>query len=77
MNKNGREKNTDARRGRRYPDYRRRWIITSFPVAIVAIRPIAVTVMPAPSLLVPAVVMSTTVIFAEGRHHVYTADHGG
>jgi hypothetical protein len=52
-------------------------------VAIVAIRPalhIAAVVIPRPSVLVTALVMSSLifmVIFAEGRHHIYTADHGG
>jgi hypothetical protein len=69
------KKNTDARRGRRYPDNRRRWIINSFTMAIVAIRPIhtAVVIITASLLLVTAVVLF--VIFAVGRHHVYNADH--
>jgi hypothetical protein len=83
MNKDGREKDTDARRWRRCIDDRRGRIINSFPVAIVAIRPalhIAAVVIPRPSVLVTALVMSSLifmVIFAEGRHHIYTADHGG
>jgi hypothetical protein len=70
MNKDGWEKDTDARRWRRCIDDRRGGIINSFPVAIVAIRPIIT-----PAMHIPTPVMSHTVIFAEGRHHVYTADH--
>jgi hypothetical protein len=75
MNKDGRGKDSYARRGRRYPDNRRRWIINSFPVPIIAIRPIhtAVVIITASVLLVTAVVLF--VIFAVGRHHVYNADH--
>jgi hypothetical protein len=89
MNKNGWEKDTDTPRWRRCIDDPRRGI-NSFPiavVAIVAIRPIitpaiyiAVVVIPTPSVLVTAVVMSShtfRAIFTEGRHHVYTADHCG
>jgi hypothetical protein len=78
MNKEGWEKDTDARRGRRCIDYRGRWIINSFPVPIIAIRTIhrpAVVMATASLLLVTAVVMSPAVISAESRHHVYTADH--
>jgi hypothetical protein len=82
MNIDGWEKDTDARRWRRCIDDPRRGIISSFPVAIVAIRPIitpaihiAVVVISTPSVLVTAFVMF--VIFAEGRHHVYAADHCG
>jgi hypothetical protein len=71
MNKNGWEKDTDARRWRRCIDDPRRGIINSFPVAIVAIRPIITPAM------IPTPVISLTVIFAEGRHHAYTADHCG
>jgi hypothetical protein len=76
MNKDGRGKDSYARRGRRCPDDRRRWIINSFPVPIIAIRPIhtAVVIITASVLLVTAVVLF--VIFAVGRHHVYNADHG-
>jgi hypothetical protein len=83
MNKDGWKKDTDARRWRRCIDDRRGRIINSFPVAIVAIMPatlIAAVVIPTPSVLVTAVVMSSLifmVIFAEGRRHVYTADHCG
>jgi hypothetical protein len=76
MNKERWEKDTDARRGRRCPDDRRRWIINSFTMAIVAIRSIhrpAVVITTASVLLVTAVVLF--VIFAVGRHHVYNADH--
>jgi hypothetical protein len=75
MNKYGWEKDPDARRWRRYPDYRRRWIITSFPVAIMTIRPVitVMVIIPPSVLFVTAVVFF--VIFTEGRHHVYTADH--
>ena len=75
MNKDGRGKDSYARRGRRYPDNRRRWIINSFPVPIIAIRPIhtAVVIITASLLLVTAVVLF--VIFAVGRHHVDNADH--
>lgn len=71
MNKEGREKDTDARRWRRCIDDPRRGIINSFPVAI-AIRPIN-------TLVTAVVVFSPTfmVIFANGRRHVYTADHCG
>ena len=76
MNKNWWEKDTDARRGRWCPDDRRRWIINSFTMTIVAIRPIhkAVVIITASLLLVTAVVLF--VIFAVGRHHVYNAEHG-
>jgi hypothetical protein len=85
MNIDGWEKDSDAPWRRWCIDDPRRGIISSFPVAIVSIRPIitpasiAVTVISTPSMLVTAVVMSSTlmVIFAEGRHHVYAADHGG
>ena len=75
MNNDWWEKDTDARRGRRCPDNRRRWIVNSFPVPIIAIRPIhtAVVIITASVLLVTAVVLF--VIFAVGRHHVYNADH--
>jgi hypothetical protein len=78
MNKDGREKDTDARRWWRCIDDPRGWIINSLPVAIIAIRP--AMVIPRPSVLVTAVVMSSLilmVIFTEGRRHVYTADHCG
>jgi hypothetical protein len=82
-NKDRRKEDTDARRRRRFIDDRRGWIINPFPVAIVSIRPalhIAVAFIPASSLLVTDVVTSPLifmVIFAEGRPHVYTADHRG
>jgi hypothetical protein len=82
MNKDGWEKDTDTRRWRRCIVDRGWRIISSSPVArvaIIAIRPIItpamVAVIPTSPVLVTAVVMSHTVIFAEGRHHVYTADH--
>jgi hypothetical protein len=76
MNKDGWEKDTDARRWRRCIDDRRGGIINSFPVAIVAIRPIhrPVVAISTPSLLLVTAVVRF-VIFTEGRHHVYTADH--
>jgi hypothetical protein len=75
MNKDGWEKDTDARRWRRCIDDRRGGIINSFPVAIVAIRPIhrPVVAISMPSFLVTAAVMS--IVSSDGRHHVYTADH--
>jgi hypothetical protein len=82
-NKDRRKKDTYASRWRWFIDDRRGGIINSFPVAIVAIMPllhIAVMVIPRPSVLVTAAVMSSLifmVILAEGRHHVYTADHCG
>ena len=74
MNKDGREKDTDARRWRRCIDDPRGGIINSFPVAIV------VAIRPGISLLVSVLVMFSSafvVIFAEGRRHAYTADHCG
>jgi hypothetical protein len=75
MNKDRWEKDTDARRWRRCIEDRRGGIITSFPMAIVAIRPIItpamVAVIPTSSVLVTA----TVIISAEGRQHVYTANH--
>jgi len=71
------EKDTDARRRRRCIDDRRRDII-SIPVTVRLINTpamhIAAAVMPTSSVFVTAVVMSS-VIFAEGRHYVHTADH--
>jgi hypothetical protein len=81
MNNDGWEEDTDARWYGRFIDDPRRYV-NSFPVDIRPINTpaslIAVAVMPTPSLLVTAVVMSSItfmVISAEGRHHVYTADH--
>jgi hypothetical protein len=74
MNKDRGEKDTDARRRRRCPDDRRGWIINSFPVAIVTIRPI-ITVVIIPMVIIPT--STVIVISAEGRQHVDTADHGG
>ena len=82
MNKDGWKEDPDARRWRRCIDDPRRGI-SSFPVAIVAIVaiwPVITLVIPRPSVLVTAVVMSShtlMVIFAESRHHVYAADHCG
>ena len=77
------EKDTDARRWRRFIVNRRR-DINPFPVAI---RPvvspasrIAVAVIPASSVLVTAVVMFShtfMVIFGKGRRRFHTADHCG
>jgi hypothetical protein len=83
MNKDGWEKDTDARRWRRCIDDRWRGIIRSFPMAIVAIitavvvipTPSVIAVIPTPSMLVTAFVMF--IVFGEGRRHVYTADHCG
>jgi hypothetical protein len=82
-NKNWREKYTDARWWRWCIDDRRRGIIVSFPVAIVAIRPMhrLVVAISMPSFLVTAIVMSfhssmVITTLAEGRSHAYTADHG-
>jgi hypothetical protein len=81
MNKEGGEKDTDARRRRRCIDDRRRGIISSFSVAIMPIIT-AVVVIPSPSVIVTAAVMFShtfmvTFVFGEGRSHVYTADHCG
>ena len=82
MNKDGREKDTDARRLRRCIDDRRR-DINSFHVAIRPINApaplihIVAAVITTSSVLVSAVVMFSPFIFAEGRCHVYTADHCG
>jgi hypothetical protein len=75
MNNNGWEPDTDARLRRWCIDDRRR-VINSFPVTIRPIHTlyVAVAVISAP-LLVTAV-SPPSVIFAEGRRHVYTADHG-
>ena len=81
-NKDGWEKNSDARRWRRFIDDRRRWIINRFPVGIgpiVAIRTInsLVVFMPMSLVIVIVLVMFSMfmVIFGESRGHVYTADH--
>jgi hypothetical protein len=73
MNIDGWEKNTDTRWWRRLINDRRGRIINTLPVAIVAIR-----LIPTASMLITAIVMFShtfIVIFAEGRCHVYTADH--
>ncbi len=90
MNKDRWEKDADARRWRRCIDDRRRWDINSFAVAIRPIKAfaVAVSVILPPSVVtvvhtlawLVAVVMFThpfMIIFAEGRHYVYTADHSG
>ena len=83
MNKDGREKDTDARRWRRRIDDPRRGI-NPFPVAIRPINTpalhIAVSVISKAPVLVTTVVMSPhsfRATLAEGRRHVYTADHRG
>ena len=76
MNKDGGEKDTKARRARRCIDDRR-LDINSFPVAIRPINTPALhihIVAAVPSVLV-TVGLFSPVIFAEGRRHVYTADH--
>ena len=82
VNKDGREKDADARRWRRGIVYRRRRGINSFPVAIRLVHrpsPVHSPVMliPRSSLLVTALVMFSPifVIFGESRRHVYAADH--
>jgi hypothetical protein len=79
MNIDGREKDTYTRRWRRLIDDRRGRIINTLPVAIVAIRPIHTAMLiPTASVLITTIVMFShtfIVIFAEGRRHVYTADH--
>jgi hypothetical protein len=80
MNKDGWKKDTDARRLRRCIDNRRREI-NSFPVAIrpidtpASLIHIVAAVIAMASFLVTAAVMSSVIILAEGRRHVYTADH--
>src|SRR5450759_69385 len=69
-NIDGWEKDTDARRWRRCIDDPRR-DINSFPVAI---RPINTLVV---AISMPSLLVTATIISADGRHHVYTADHGG
>jgi len=78
MNKDGWEKDTDARRWRRSIGDRRR-NINSFRIAIRPIyRPAHPIAVPMSFFLVTAVVMfshSFMVIFTEGRRYAYTADH--
>ena len=73
MNKNGREKDTDARRWRRYIDDRRRWIINAFPVSIVIIMSVSGSRLHMAAIVVFP--LRFMVIFGEGRRHSDTADH--
>jgi len=81
----GWEKEADPRRFRRCIDDRRRRYIYRFPVdrlpiitsAVIII--IAAFVVPSPSVLGTAIIMSfdTTSVIAAGRSRVHTADHCG
>jgi hypothetical protein len=73
MNKDGWEKDTDARRWRRCIDDPRR-DINSFPVVIRPINTLVVAIS-MPSFLVTAAVMS--IVSSDGRRHIYTAEHCG
>jgi hypothetical protein len=77
MNKDRREKDTDARRWRRCIDYPR-LDINSFPVTIRPALLIAAVVISPSSVLIAAIVTSFhtfMVISGEGRRYIYTADH--
>jgi hypothetical protein len=73
------EKDTDARRRRRYVNRG----INPFPVAIwliiVPAMLIAVAVMPTSSVLITAIfpVFPAITVISEGRHHVYATNHCG
>ena len=80
----GREKEADPRRFRRCIDDRRRRYIYRFPVdrlpiITFAVIIIAAAVIPAPSVLGTAIIMSfdTSSVIATGRSRAYTADHCG
>jgi hypothetical protein len=91
-NKEGWEKDTDARRWRRFIDDRRR-NINSFAIAVRPIHtPATFIVVPTASVIVTIAVIATasvivtaavmsypavTIIIAEGLRHVQTADHCG